>query len=199
MNKKTLTGFILFFAVIASPLIGKAKEFYSISCCRKLEKILETARELPEANAVFEKVLQCGPLHIEINTHISKQFEGYWAYEERTIYLTKTRNTHDGILLATLLFELHNAYRNHELSDLTSKAAQGKISREDFIRAYEYVEYKNVRDTQKLVQLGIDRGIFPKSASMYYPDNFEDHYAVQKMHGHASWIGKIYDGYYYHN
>ncbi len=189
---------------LASPLTGRERRLEatsasSILCAKELNHILAIAQKLPETNQIFEKVLEDGPLYIEVNRHISKEFEGYWSDDERTIYLTKTRSTTDGMLIATLVFELHNAYRNHELRSLTKKAEAQGICKEDFVRQYEYVEFKNAKDAQRLVNLGIERGIYPYTSSIDYHDNFEDHYALQQRVGHSAWIGNMYDGYYYQN
>lgn len=164
-----------------------------LECSAEYKKILETLQKHPSVNTLIEKVLQDGPLYIKTNKYFSNDFEGYWSLEDRTIYLTKVKNTSKHELLITLLFELHNASRSGDFHKLDLLAYNGQIGRKKYIEAVEYIEYENAIATSFILKKGISMGLFPSYCRWDLPNSFQSHLAMQKESGHSEWIGTIYD------
>lgn len=164
-----------------------------IQCSSEYEDILKTLQKHPRVNQLIEKVLQDGPLSISTNKYFSNNFEGYWSLEDRTVYLTKVKNTAKNELLITLLFELHNASRSADFQKLDALASEGQISRKKYIEAVEYIEYENALATSFILKEGVSMGLFPSQCRWDLPKTFQSHLSTQKELGHCEWIGEIYD------
>lgn len=162
-----------------------------VECSPKLEKVYELVLEVPEVESLVDQILKKGPLQIEMNRHLSKQFEGYWDGQDRTIYITKTDSTAGKI--STLIFEMHNAAYDDELERLDSLAKLGQISRSEYIRSVEFWEYQNAKRCAEILDKGIAMGLFPRESHWPISSNFEDHFQIQKKAGHSAHIGKMYD------
>ncbi|NGX27430.1 MAG: hypothetical protein K940chlam6_01366 [Chlamydiae bacterium] len=160
-------------------------------CAPELRQVFSLLREMPDVNNLIDKILEGGPLYIEMNQHLSKKFEGYWSASDRTIYITKSRSP--AALLTTILFEMHNAANDTQLQHIDSLAYQGKTNRKQYVRAVEYWEYKNAKATTAILNRGIECGIFPENSYWYISDDFEEHFRIQKSAGHSSHIGEMYD------
>lgn len=184
--------YLLMFLIVFSFAIGYAEE-RELYCTRELHPILEKIEAFPEGKEVIEKVLEQGPLSIQVNTHLSPQFEGYWDAYKRTIYISKNSRSSNCSLITTLLFELHNALRTSELERLYSLASKRAIERKQFIEEFEYVEYENAWATSLVLERGSELGYFPYNCSWDVDDNFADHFKVQQRGGHSALIGALYD------
>lgn len=182
--------FLIFFIVICS--VGYSKE-YQMRCASELSTVLDKVESLPEGKELIFKVLEQGPLSIKVNNIYPDQFEGYWGGHNRTIYITKKRDSSDCSLVTTLLFELHNAVRTAAIKEVQCLVSNNQMNRTEFIQAIEYIEYENALSTTKLLNLGVKDGIFPRYCHWNIAGTFEEHYRIQREAGHSEWIGKMYD------
>ncbi len=162
-----------------------------VECSPTLKGIYEIVLEVPEVESLVDRILQKGPLQIEMHSHLSNKFEGYWDGENRTIYITKTDSK--AAKISTLIFEMHNAAYDDELEKLDSLAKRGEISRPDYIRSVEYWEYQNAKKCAAILDKGIALGLFPKESHWKLSDTFEEHFRIQKKAGHSRHIGRMYD------
>lgn len=183
--------FIIILTIILSSFTPTQQK-NSIFCEREFQPILAKVQELPDAAKLVDHVLKEGSFHIEKNRHLSKQFEGYWSWTERTVYLTKTKMTGEADLISTLLFELHNAKTNGELDHLGLLASKRMLSKKGFVRAMEHIEYRNAKSTSSMLDAGIDLGLFPVSCYWPIEADFESHLAIQENSGHSKWIEDVY-------
>lgn len=193
---KILILFFLLFSPITYLAAQKSTEqvsSFQVRSDSELEGVVNLALQLPEVQAVLDEVLKDGPIQVKKNKKYSSEFEGYWEDWTRTIYITKDRYSSNGTLLSTFMHELHNAYRNSDLSYYNELARQHKISKKKYVRAIEYVEFLNARDSSRLLALGIERGIYPKDARWDIPEDFEVHYKIQRQSGHSAYIARSYD------
>lgn len=167
---------ILFFAFL----------FKNIDCDPELTDSLGKIRQLKAGPELIDAVLEDGPLAIRHEPGV--RFGGHWDPNTRTIVVDGTGNQ-----IYTLLFELHNA-STEKLFDQTSFLARsGQISREEFIRQVEWIEYQNTFKTSTLIAEGIERGIFPENAQVWYLFDFDKHLRDQRKAGHSEQIGIFYD------
>jgi hypothetical protein len=179
----------IFFALIAST-VGYAHE---LRCEPELQDVLDKVQCLPEGAEVVQKVLDQGPLSIELNRHLSYQFDGYWDSYNRAIYISKTEESSDCFLVTALLFELHNALHTTDIEHMYSLASKRAIGREQFIEEFEYLEYKNALATSQLLDKGACNGCFPCDCNWDMAPDFATHFEVQLRKGHSASIGAIYD------
>lgn len=190
MIKRISLLFSIFFLFCSS--IGHARESV-IHCSRELTGILEKIQTLPEGNELIAKVLERGSISIEINYDYPEKFDGYWSSTDRTIYITKKKDSSQCFLITALLFELHNALRTADLEEMYSLAASQEVEREEFIESVEYIEYENALSTSMLLAQGSAYDIFPCDCGWELSDNFPEHLDIQRQGGHSALIGKIYD------
>jgi len=188
---KSITVFILtclFFCF--SPMMAESS-FYKqienrISCSPPLEKHWNKIKKVPEALALISSIQKEGPIQIVINNGRENRFGAYWDPDNRLIAVAYSVDSDEGSIIGSLLFELHNASVNKEFERLDDK--------ETYVRSMEYLEYVNSLNTAKLAEIGIRRGIFPKSARLPTYSNFKEHFSEQKRSGHSACFARIYDG-----
>lgn len=157
-----------------------------INCESELQDTLSTIQKVEGANELLERVLKDGPLTIKIEKEFV--FGAYWDCSKRIIAIVPEENK-----IYSLLFELHNAAAQDEFDHYNLLAYQNQISKEDYVRAFECIEYQNVLKTAAIVDEGIREGIFPASCQNHYHSNFEEHFAYQKLTGHSAYVAGIYD------
>jgi hypothetical protein len=170
----------------AKPKTDSSSYFGIIKCDPELKSTLTTVQKLNGAEHLIKHVLKDGP--IEIKNAFQFPFDAYWDATTRTIGVTPSEDS-----IYSLLFELHNASTQRQFDHYNNLAIQNKISKADFIRAIEYIEYQNTYKTAELVDEGIRQGLFPPNSRTPYHPEFEDHFCHQKLAGHSDWIGTIYD------
>jgi hypothetical protein len=168
-----------------------AKYHHAFVAASELDSAYATLKQLPEVEALIERIEQDGPFYIEYNRYDSKKFQGYWSMEDRTIYITRGQSL--AHTLTTLLFEMHNAVNTQTLDNYDRLAYNRQITRSEYIRAVELWEYENAKQTVAILNKGIEMGIFPKECHWPLHDNFEEHFNLQKSAGHSAYIGKMYD------
>lgn len=160
---------------------------------RQLKGTFETMGKLPAFRKLVVQVEKGGSVRIELKRLGNDSFEGYWEGDRRVVTVNQSLNQDRGVLICTIIFELHNALRNQELYDLALAAAQGKLDKDTYVRKVEEMEYRNVCSTIVLLEEGVRLGLFPKSAQWKISPTFEDHYRVQQLTGHSQWIANSYD------
>lgn len=165
-----------------------------IQCSAQLRPHMAKIMELPEARQLVALIQQEGPISVMVNTSSSAHcFKALWDLDRRVILVSMIPGRSEGDLIASILFELHNASITSQLDRLDMLASQRKIGKEKYVRDVEYLEFKNSHDTARLAEKGIGLGLFPRDARLPTYSTFEEHYRVQKMGGHSTWIGNTFD------
>lgn len=185
---------LLFVCLSLSCVQLSAGPGYGATCAPELRSIWQTLQKLPEARQLIASVLNEGPLNIQLNRHVESKFGAFWAPEYRTILVNPPQDNESyGFTIGSIIFELHNALADKELTRLDQRAAAGKLSKNQYIEAVERVEYRNAHQASKIANSGIVQGLFPATAYLHVYPTFEEHFRVQVEAGHSAWIGRTYD------
>ena len=163
----------------------------NIVCVKELQHILATIQKVPQARTLISNVLKEGPIRITINTHLPKEFGAYWEGNQRIIVVNY--NNPESELIDSIIFELHNALANTQLNHFDYLASSGQMTRNQYIESIERLEYSNAHLSKKIMERGVQMGVFPKNARLQLCATFEEHFRIQKKYGHSEWIGKNYD------
>ena len=159
--------FILLFLTVsslfASPVQEEKKEVKSIqqeeklaiSCTEELQDILDLVYQIPSAKPLLSQALELGAVRIKLNRNSSFPFDAYWDSTSRTIFVNRSFRAPQGQVLWPLLFELHNAARQRDFNHIDALAKMRAISREDYIKEAEYIEYQNALATSSLFEEAI--------------------------------------------
>lgn len=102
---------------------------------------------------------------------------------------------------ASILFELTNAASRHQHTEIDRKARDTKVSKEDFVRQHERIEWENLKLHHSIAQKCVAAGLWDKSldrwASVIGPggafENFEDYLKVQKAASHPKVFEEWWD------
>jgi len=105
-------------------------------------------------------------------------FDGHADLQNGKVVINK--NSPKCTQMETLVFELANLSKKAEFERVTKEAKAGDLSREDYTRAMERIEYDNIQTTIKAVNAckkawGCDRHTFDLEA-FSGAKNFEDYY-----------------------
>jgi hypothetical protein len=180
------TGLSLFASSAQSPII--------LDCERELRPYVSKIFMLPEARSLIASILQGGQIRFRTSHHaLSEQFGAYWDIDQRSLCVNLNSHASEGQIIASILFELHNAEANSQFEYWDTLASLRHIEKERYIREIEYIEYENSLKTYQLSMQGIRQGIFPTDASLPIYKSFEEHFYYQKVGGHSQWIGQTYD------
>lgn len=167
---------------------------HNVQCAPQLKNIVAIIQKLPEAQKLIADIQQEGKITITVNrSGVLEEFGAYWDPDNRQICVNISNDSSQGSLIGSIIFELHNASVNSKIDYFDNLARTGKIDREGYVRAIEYLEYQNSLNAAKLAQKGIDKGLFPSSSRLPTYKNFEEHYRYQKIGGHSQWIARTYD------
>lgn len=163
-------------------------------CAEELKGYLESILKLSEGRELIAAVQREGSIRIAVNRiQSTQQFGAFWDMDRRTIFVNRIRGRTEGELIASILFELHNAAADAELNLLDRKAREGRITRRAYIEAVERVEYRNSHQASQMSVQGIKKGAFPETAYLPVYPSFEAYFRVQQQAGHSAWIGRTYD------
>lgn len=167
----------------------------AIPCAPELQGCLSKIQQLPEARNLIATIQKEGGIQIVINNdpNLTKQFGAFWDPSHRIITVNYSRQIPEGSLIGSIIFEMHNALVNSKMIKLDNLAATGKIDRDAYVEEFERLEYKNSKDASRLVQKGIQRGVYPENAHLYTYTTFEEHFYVQKEAGHSEFIARNFD------
>lgn len=196
MNKYFLTAIIIaaFLSLSSHQMKIDAYEFFSpLNFTAETKKAIETIFQLPEAKELYVNVQKQGPIKIEMFPMENEESEAFWDGNDRAIRINSLKNSSEGVLISSILFELHNALTNYQLIYLVDLAVTGQISQEVYVENVERMEHQNALRTSELIDIGIKKGLFPSDA--YWPifKNFEDHYQIQQIQGHSAWLANHYN------
>jgi len=148
----------------------------------------------PKANQLLHNVeKKRGKIKVQLKSFSFSTQNAMWNPKGRSIILHPQRKRHEGEVIRLILFELHNAKNQDKFHKVDMLANRGRIDRESYIRAIEYIEYENVMETVALINEGIRQGYYPQNAYWKVHADFEKHYALQKQAGHSQFIGQTYD------
>lgn len=159
----------------------------------QLKPVVKTMERLPEVQALLELVQQSGMVKIEVISGQHGDFDAFWSGPQRTILINPQRNSSDGTLICSILFELHNALANPKLKHLTHLATMGAISKQDYVEKVERIEHQNALHTCQIIEKGIKQGIFPTSTRWTIYEDFSAHFKIQQTYGHSAWLAERYD------
>lgn len=182
-------------SLFCAPIIASENVALSpIDCAQQLRPVLKKILSIDEARKLIADIQKEGPIHLRLSNHpLSRQFGAFWDIDERAICISMSAIKSEGDLIGSILFELQNAAVNTKLENLFDKAAAGTITRENYIKSMEYLEYENSIRAAAIAQKGIDQGRFPRDARLHTYGSFEEHYHFQKKGGHSAMVGRSYD------
>ena len=160
----------------------------------KVNRCLQIIQKHPEAEQLMQEIQKDGPIRFAVHDHpVVRQFGASWDTLQRTILISPYPERPEGEIIASILFEMHNASVSKQLVALEEKVQRGELSRQDYIRNVEYLEYLNSKRCAELAQKGIDRGLFPATARLPTYRDFDEHFYYQQISGHSEAVGRIYD------
>lgn len=166
----------------------------SVTCSKQLQQILNKILSVTEARKLITEIQSEGNIRILVSNHpLAKQFGAFWDVDERTICVNMRSIKSEGEMIGSILFELHNAAANSKIEHIYDLATKGKITRENYVKEMEYLEYVNSIKCAALAKKGISQGIFPKNACLHTYKSFEEHFYFQKKEGHSAFVAKTYD------
>lgn len=157
-----------------------------------LKKAIQTLENLHEFQDLVKTVERDGPIRIQMEDLENASFDAYWESHTRKIQVNLSRNKDFGTLVASILFELHNAKTDKHFNSLYKMAMNGQISKEAYVENVERMEHGNALSTSNLLEKGIQLGIFPKTASWPILRDFDDHYKLQQIRKHSHFLADNY-------
>lgn len=160
---------------------------------RGMEYALSQLNRYPEANAFLKSVEREGPITFRWQAFGQNAARALWYGGTREIYLNASYSWTEGAKISSLLFEMHNAKIQGELSRLDQLAITGQISKADYVRSVEKIEYDNTLKTAAMTMRGIRAGYLPYDAYLPVYNNFKDHFARQIEGGHSAFIACCFD------
>lgn len=194
MKKQILVNFFLFAIFATLSLFSAPTKNGIISVDPKLSHCFNAIQGLEEGKKLISKILEEGPLNIQVaDNEVAKQFLACWNQESRTIYISLAPKRSQGSVMASLIFELHNALVSSQMDNFDEMAFCGRINKEQYVRSIEHLEYVNSINASNLAEIGIKKGVFPKNAKLSTYRDFDEHFYYQKMSGHSAVIEKNYD------
>jgi hypothetical protein len=111
--------------------------------------------------------------------------------------ITINKNSDKCTSTESLIFELANLSRKADFDKVDKDAAAGKLSREEYIKASEKIEYENIKTTLKAVdkckeKWGCKNHSFDLAGHGMAKD-FDDYYDNYLANSHKEHYGKIWD------
>lgn len=156
-----------------------------------LKGVVEAIYRLPEGRKLIEEASQQGKIRLALDK--GAEFEAFWDSGTRTVALNPRKNISDGIRIASIVFELHNAKASNDLVRLTQRALKGHVTKEAYVEGIERLEHKNALAAARILKKGITQSFFPQEANWPVFRSFDDHYLVQQITGHSQEIARNYD------
>jgi len=160
---------------------------------QEAQSAFEAIKKLPEVVQLINDAERDGPIRLEMRDLGSNNFEAFWDSTNRVIRVNSVTNKSFGNLIASVLFELHNASSDRYFKQLYSSANHGHIDKNGYVESVEKMEHQNALNTSMLLDKGIRLGVFPKDSRWPIFRSFEDHYKVQQLTEHSQWIASNYD------
>jgi len=148
-------------------------------------------RSMPECRPIIEQVSRQGGFSLVSKSYTP--FEAQWNSDTRAVEIDLNKHRNFGHIITSVLFELHNALTDRELQRLYELARNKTISKDMYVRMIEEIEWKNWQATCKLLELGRERGIFPKEAFLPAFSSFSEYLRLQNEAGHSQYHSESYD------
>lgn len=120
-------------SLVAAPSRNEANGI-SIACSPELRSCLDKILQLPEARELISKIQKEGAIQVYVNPDKSQKFGALWDVQNRIILVNVSSNRPEGSLIASILFELHNASINSKLNKLDYQASIGSMGQSDLRR-----------------------------------------------------------------
>jgi hypothetical protein len=158
----------------------------------QLASPIKTLYQFEETKQLIGRVEAEGVITIQAASLGIHASNAAWFPDERTIRINFSKKRSQGSLICSLVFEIHNALSQCQFDHFDRLATQGKISKEKYIEAVEYLEYTNALKTAQVLKNGVNKGIFPSDAYYSVAPTFTEHFMIQKQAGHSQFIGDIW-------
>lgn len=149
--------------------------------------------QFDQTQQLLKRVEAQGAVSIKTTTFGANASNAAWFPEERTIYLNVSKSRTQGSMICSIVFELHNALSDNQFTKCDQLARTGKINKAQYIEAIERIEYNNALQASRMLENGVRKGVFPSDSLWPIASTFEEHFRIQKMAGHSSVIGQLYD------
>lgn len=146
-----------------------------------------------ESAALYRAVKSEGEVEVVISDKEGNDFDALWDGGMRTIFINPRKVQSQARLISSIIFELHNAKSNQELIALVDKAEKGKMSKEEYVRQVEELEYRNITHAANVIESGVKKGFFPSESMLSAFNTFSDHYKLQQLYGHSQWLAEQYN------
>jgi hypothetical protein len=199
MNKSIIKFFISMTLAFSAFLNAAESNTYQqpnnhVHCAPQLSRHLATIRQLDQGQLLIDQVTKEGPLTIQVaDNRVTKNFSACWDGARRIILIGLASRPSDGEIIASLLFELHNAVMTSHLDNLDNLAQQKAIDKGTYVRNVEHVEYMNSIKSSKLAQMGVQQGLFPKNTYLHVYKDFNEYLHYQQISGHSAIIAENYE------
>nr|NGX58767.1 hypothetical protein [Chlamydiota bacterium] len=193
MKKTILIFSIAIMAVMSSVDAQITHTHHLVYCSKDNSKAYHAIKKLPEVQELVNKILEDGSICIESNHRETSGFQGMWDSRRRKVVMNPYTNPTLGERINTLMMELHNAASDRQLSHLFRQAQAGRLTKDEYVEGVERVEHANAVGSSRLLALGIRRGFYPGDAAWDIYDDFDDHYMLQQVLDHSTWIAMNYN------
>lgn len=172
----------------------KTAKYHIVKCSPELSDSLNAVLALEEGKALVSRITAEGPLKIAVvENSVTESFSACWDQDRRTILIGISSLPTQGEMIGSLVFELHNALVTSQYDYLDKLAKEHKIGKQEYVKGFERLEYLNSINASRLIDSGIQQGVFPKDAKLFTYKDFEEHFYYQKISGHSAIIAKNYD------
>ena len=91
------------------------------------------------------------------------------------------------------MFELIKASTEDKMESHSHMANQGALSRAEYVEGIERIEHQNTLKACQLLDLGIQKRLFPKDAAARCDATFDEYFKRQKETGHSNFIAKDFN------
>jgi hypothetical protein len=149
--------------------------------------------EEDEAQELLEKVAS---LHGSIQLDVSSSFpqEICWVPQKKKIEISASfAGKPIKTFLPAVIFELSNASRDVQFSELDKAVISKKCSKEQYITAVERCEHESLLETSEIVQAFVHNDKLPQESDYrVVMDDFDSFYLFQQFNGHTKQVEKEY-------
>jgi len=160
----------------------------------ELSAPLKALYRMQETKQLIEAVEAQGTLTLKAAYLGPEATQAAWYPNERAIYINYSNQGTEGSVIRFLVFELNNALIEKQFGYMDYLATQGKISKEEYVRTVEQLEFQNAQRALALLKKGVEKGVFPADAADWpVPSSFAEHYKMQLEAGHSQAIANLYD------
>jgi hypothetical protein len=159
----------------------------------ELKKAVNAIESFDEGKQFLNLCQSYGKIDLKWKALGANQSTACWIGHERVVILNASRSFTEGRKISSILFELNNSLTHNDFIELNKLVHRNKISKNDFVRQVEMLEYQNVLKTRQLLEKGVELGIFPEDCLIPIAPNFDEHFKVQISSGHSEAIAKQYD------